>query len=888
MPPGTPLPTGTLTFLFSDIEGSTRLLVSLGERFTDVLEEHQRLLREAFNAGREVGTEGDSFFVVFGSARDAVVAAAAAQRALAAHPWKHAAGVRVRIGLHTGEGRLGGDNYVGLDVHRGARIAAAAHGGQVLLSETTGALVAGDLPEGVTIRDLGEHQLKDLARREHLFQLAISGLPAEFDPPSALATRPNNLPRQLNSFVGRDEELGRIQQLLASSALVTLTGPGGVGKTRLALQVAGEAIDRYPDGTFLVSLGGLDDSAQVLAEVARTVGLRDAGLATYEERLGAYLRSRRVLLVLDNMEHLLDAGPSIGDLLREAPELKILVTSRARLRLGGEQEFPVAPLPVSQGTAEATGSISTPASTLFVERATAVDPTFSVTDEDSAAIAAICARLDGLPLAIELAASRVNLATPRQILELLASSLDLLGEGGRDMPVRQRTLQSTIEWSYGLLDPTDAAVLDRLSVFAGGFDLDAAEAVTNPDAELTEAFLSPLSHLVEQSLVSVVPGRALERRFRLLQTIRDVASRRLAAASGLRDRIVGRHRAHFVALAARLGPQLTGSQMQDAFDQLAAEHDNIREILRETLAREDGAAALELASSVWRFWAWSGHMSEGRDWVRRALATPSASTPSPVRARGLLTAGLLAYWQGDNAAFRQAVSESSEMARALDDLPLLVETLANLGWGLVVLDPAGAAQLFDEALVLAARVGDRDSALLCRLGQGRLAAFQGDVAATERIMSAALVDLEAIGDRNLVGVCYGLLGNAARSRGDLQTAVDYYRKFMRIPNPSGNSPALPFGLAQIANVLREIEPLLAVRISGAVEALSLQLGMVVSWDELGFPYPPDEVRRSLPEHIVAAAHAEGLRLNVQEALEMVDEALERLTAALKAPPPSPG
>ena len=423
MPPGPSLPTGTLTFLFSDIEGSTRLLLELGDAFAPALEEHQHLLREAFVDGYEVGTEGDSFFVVFPSATDAVAAAVAAQRALDTRDWGRRP-VRVRMGLHTGEGRLGGDNYVGLDVHRAARIAAAAHGGQVLLSSATRGLVAAALPEGVTLLDLGEHRLKDLAAPERLWQLAIIGLPSQFDPPSALATRPNNLPRQLSSFVGRDADLRRVAELLTRAPMVTITGPGGVGKTRLAVQVAGSLLDRYPDGVYLVSLAETDDVEQVVPEIARTIGLRDAGPTSFAERLARYLTDRRMLLVLDNLEQLLDAAPRLRDLL-QAAGVSFLVTSRSRLRIEGEQEYPLSPLAVAAAEGGA------PATQLFLERARSVHLSFSPTPEDLVAIGDICSRLDGLPLAIELARHGSNLASPVQLLERLHTSFEVLGEGRR-------------------------------------------------------------------------------------------------------------------------------------------------------------------------------------------------------------------------------------------------------------------------------------------------------------------------------------------------------------------------------------------------------------------------------------------------------------------------
>jgi predicted ATPase/class 3 adenylate cyclase len=867
MPPGTSLPTGTLTFLFSDIEGSTRLLVALGERFTDVLEQHQRILREAFAAGHEVGTEGDSFFVVFPGASDAVAAAVAAQRALAAEDWG-AMPVRVRMGLHTGDGRLGGDNYVGLDVHRAARIAAAAHGGQVLLSGTTHALVAGHLPERVTVRDLGEHTLKDLAAPERLLQLEISGLPTDFDPPSALATRPNNLPRQLSSLVGRDDEVARISELLERAPLVTLTGPGGVGKTRLAQQVAAAVLERYPDGVFLVSLADLREADQVIPELGRVLGLRDAGPSSFDERLRRYLEHRRMLLVLDNLEHLGDAAPQLGDLLRTS-SVSMLATSRSRLQVDGEQDVPVGPL--------AADSMTAPAVRLFAERAAAIDPDFKVTDDNVAAIMGICVRLDGLPLAIELAAAHVRMASPAEILERIGSSLAGLGQGRRDLPQRQRTLRATIDWSYGLLVPAEADLLDRLSVFAGGFDIAAADSVAGVADEPHGQIMPLLARLVDQSLVSVVSGGA-HRRFRLLQTIRDAAVDRLHNA-GEWERTAARHAAHYLGIAQRLGPLLATSQVQAAFAELSTEQENLRETMRNALARNDPQAAIALAHAVWRFWAQSGHMGEGREWVAAALASGAARDDGPLRAKGLLVSGLLAYWQGDLGACRIAMADAARIARAINTPGLLAEALANLAWIKTEDEREQARNLFGEARELAHAAGRPDIDLLCRVGLGRAEIAAGNLDAAETLESSALAELEAMGDLTLLGACLGMLGEVARARGDVRTATRLYRRMMALPSPTPESPIVTFNLASAARALVELDPVVALRLAGAASSHALKLGIEEPSATIGLGDPRQIALHTQPEELVASAYADGQRLSPHEALSLLEEALERISPA---------
>ena len=442
------LPTGTVTFLFTDIEGSTRLLGELGgDGYADALAEHRRVLRDAVaaHAGVEVDTQGDAFFIAFARASDAVSAAAAAQDALAAGP------VKARMGIHTGEPVVTDEGYVGMDVHRAARVMAAGHGGQVLISSAARDL----LDERFTLRDLGPHRLKDLSAPQHLFQLGEG----EFPPLKTL--HQTNLPVQPTPLIGRQVELEQASALLRENRLVTLVGPGGSGKTRLALQLAADAVEDFEDGVFWVPLQAVADPKLVETTIAQTVGASDG--------VAEFLRGRKTLLLLDNLEHLLDAAPALGELLRETSGVRLLATSREPLKLGGEQRFPVEPLP------------DTDAVTLFVERARAVDPDFA----PSPAVLEICHRLDGLPLALELAAARVSVLSPEDLLSRLDRSLPLLTRGARDAPERQRTLRGTIEWSYELCSAEEQQLFGRLGIFPGSFALEAAEAVC--DAALDTA-----------------------------------------------------------------------------------------------------------------------------------------------------------------------------------------------------------------------------------------------------------------------------------------------------------------------------------------------------------------------------------------------------------------
>ncbi len=466
-------PTGTVTFLFSDIQGSTRLLESLGDGYAGVLQRHRQIVRDTFAAqgGVEISTEGDSFFAVFPRAQDSVSAAVAIQRDLAREEWPNDAIVRLRIGLHTGEGRLSGTDYVGMDVHRAARIMAAAHGGQVLVSDATRESVESQLPTGIELRDLGEHRLRDLSGTERLFQIVADDLPDEFPVLRSLNAVPNNLPMQSTPMVGRATERAAIREHLESARvrLLTLTGPGGIGKTRLGLQAAADAIDRFPDGVYFVDLSPARDAPAALDAIVRAVGMTMPGREEVLTEIGEQLRGRQMLLVLDNFEQVMSAADDLATLLGQCPHLKVLVTSREALRIRGEQLFTVAPL--SLPAVGADGISADEASTfeavrLFIERAREAEPRFELTDANAGAVARICAQLDGLPLAIELAAARLRLFSPEELNRRLQTRLEVLGGGARDLPERQRTLRSTIEWSYELLDADERSIFQLLSLFS--------------------------------------------------------------------------------------------------------------------------------------------------------------------------------------------------------------------------------------------------------------------------------------------------------------------------------------------------------------------------------------------------------------------------------------
>src|SRR5438445_688378 len=520
-------PTGTVTFLFTDIEGSTRLLQELGDDWVGVLEDQRRLMRESIaqNTGVELGTEGDSFFVVFASAADATQAVVSAQQALAGHAWTGSKTVRVRMGLHTGEARRVGDDYVGLDVHRAARIAACGHGGQVVISDSVFALVVTALPAGVSIRDLGEHRLKDLPRPEHLYQLEIDGLPTEFPPLKTLDVRKNNLPLQLTSFLGRTAELAALKELLAGGRLVTLVGTGGIGKTRLAIELATEVLEDF-GYVWLAELAPITDPGLVAQTLMAAIDVREQAGRTPLDALIDYSAPTSALVILDNCEHLVEACAILAESLLEAcPKLKIIATSREHLGVPGEASWrvPSLPVPDPEWLPALEQVAESAAVALFVDRATAASPSFQLTKENAPLVVQICQRLDGIPLAIELAAKRLSLLTLPQMITRLNDRFRLLTGGGRTALPRQQTLRAAIDWSHELLAEPERTLLRRVSVFAGGFSLELAEQICAWATLDAADMLDLLGTLVSKSLiVHDVTGS----RYRLLETIREYAVER--------------------------------------------------------------------------------------------------------------------------------------------------------------------------------------------------------------------------------------------------------------------------------------------------------------------------------------------------------------------------
>ena len=683
-----------LTFLFTDVEGSTRLWEQYPREMKGALERHEVLLRDAIAGaeGEVVKTTGDGLMAVFVAPVAAVEAAIAAQRSLASEPWPATCPIKVRMGIHTGEAEARGGDYFGPAVNRTARIMAVGHGGQILLSGVTAGLLDGGLPASVTLRDLGEHRLKDLGRPERLVQVADRALPSEFPPLATLDRRPNNLPTQASAFVGRESVLHDLRAQLDDPGirLVTLTGPGGTGKTRLALRAAADQIDRFPDGVFFVDLITATDQDGVLALVAAAVGLADTTERSPLNELRRHLRSQTVLLVLDNFEQVTVAAPVLLELLADCPGLKLLVTSRQALRVRGENVVSVPPLTLPAAAAHATTADELSqfeAIQLFVERARAVRSDFRLTDDNASAVAEICRRLDGLPLAIELATARMNLFSPEALRDRLGSRLKLLGGGARDLPARQQTLRATIEWSYQLLEPAEQRLFELLSVFAGS-SVEAVEAVAgglDAAAGVELDALDGLGSLLDKSLVRHADTAADDRepRIVMLETIREYAAERLVAhpeyAAAARDR----HARYFVedaAYVAALAGDPDGAAGNDA---VALESDNIRIAWRHWVAQGDLDRLKQLKGVLWPFYDRRGWYHATVEVVRDMLGVLTAMPDRADHWQEELTlrttlARALTLLRGYTGEAEDAYGEALALLRDHPDVPLLFPVLRNL------------------------------------------------------------------------------------------------------------------------------------------------------------------------------------------------------------------
>jgi predicted ATPase/class 3 adenylate cyclase len=831
-------PSGTVTLVFTDIEGSTRLLHELGQdAYLDALAAHRQILRNAFarHSGYEVDYEGDAFFYAFQSASEALAAVSETMAGLKEGP------IRIRVGVHTCEPGLDPPKYVGMDVHLAARVMAAGHGGQVLLSQTTRDLVG----EGVGVRDLGEHRLRDLLAPQRLYQLQVEGVPSDFPALKTLGSRPTNLPVQPTPLIGREKELAEVRLLLSRDdvRLLTLTGVGGTGKTRLALQVAADLIEGFPNGVFFVSLASVSDVDLVLPTIAQSLGLREQRGETLLDMLNEYLREKQLLLLLDNFEQILKAAPSVRSLLGSASGLRVLVTSRIPLHLSGERTYPVPPLglPNPNRLPDLSTLRQVDAVSLFIARAEAAKPDFTLTNDNAPAIAEICIRLDGLPLALELAAARIRVLPAQTLLARLGQRLRLLTGGAQDLEERQRTLSATIAWSYDLLSDQEKMLFARLGQFVGGCRIDAAEALCDPEDELGSDVLGGLASLAEKSLLSQTEDVDGEPRFSMLETIREYALERLQE-SGEAEQIRDRHAACFL----RLAEGNVGQVGEPPLPLLAAEQPNLRAALGWFAQRGDGESQLRLAVALARFWLSGGSGAEGLAQLEAALVAAPAA-PTGLRARAFLAAASIAMRTGDYERTVSAAREALEPFRASGDERGAAEALRLTAGGLRLGgNPAGTTALLEESLALARKLGDPVLTSLALVVLGAFAQDEGDDLRAYELCAEGRAILKAQPTRELEEVvATAQFGNVALGLGRHDEAEAAYQE----------SLLLAWQLGAEATAYYPLLGLAALRVQTGKASQAAKLAGVIEriFEETGFTLEPWE--RDLRERTLAEVRA---------------------------------
>jgi predicted ATPase/class 3 adenylate cyclase len=901
----------TLTFLFTDIEGSTGLLRRVGDGvYAQVLADHHALIRSSLAAhgGTEVDTQGDAFFAVFSSPRACVAAVLEMQQAMKAHAWAAGEQIRVRMGVHCGEAERTATGLVGLEVHRAARVAAVAYGGQVLVSDTAAALVRDWLPPGAALTDLGSHRLKDLGRPERIFQLDGAGLPAEFPPLRSLGNPAlqNNLPAQLSSFIGREREVSQVRALVESSRLVTLTGAGGAGKTRLGLQVAAELLDGSGDGVWLVELAAVTNEDAVAPAVSQALRLAaQPGRPVLETLLDA-LAPQDVLIVLDNCEHLIGACAKTVELIvRSCPRVHLLATSREPLGIGGETIYrvPSLSLPGPDDTGPAAAG-SSDAVALFTDRAGAHGVGLPAEEQADALVVSICRRLDGMPLAIELAAARLRSMSLAELHDRLDQRFRLLTGGSRTALERQQTLRATVGWSYSLLVGAEQVLLARLSVFAGGFSLDAAEAVCGFGGLDVLDVAGLLGSLVDKSLV-VAEQAGTGLRYRLLETIRLFGAERLAEASDQAAVVAAAHCDHFLSVAEAAAAHLTGPDQGSWLARLDADQANLRRAAQYAVGRPDGTAlVLRLGVALERYWDARSREKEAFDLLVPVLKRPEARADPELFAAALVTAAVVA-WFIDVATARHLAEQAVQVARQLgDDRPLIsalaslcgayyfagelerglppgqesVERARRLGDDVLLavslrgylqtVDPAQSGQLFTEAIACTERSGDHLTNSILHNNAGFHALSTGDVPAARAHLEAAARSDQAIGQEHVfVSLNLGLV---LRAEGDPYHARSTFEAALRISRRNGDNMGMAYAILGLACLVGDAGDWdRAAALHGAAQAFLDRTG--VQWAELEARDRQgslDQTRAHLGGDQLERAYAQGMALSLKEAIDL--------------------
>ncbi len=909
------LPAGTVTFLFTDIEGSTRLLLDLGERYSEVLETQRRLLRAAIaeSGGHEFETQGDGLFVAFSDARSALGAAIAAQRALQRHHWPEGVTTLVRMALHTGEPIVTASGYVGLDLHVTARICKVAHGGQILLSRVVQNLVANDLAPGVDLKDLGLHRLQDLAKPLQLFQVLADGLPDDYPPLRTPDVRPNNLPVQLTSFVGRQREKSEAIERLSGSRVLTMMGPGGVGKTRLALEIAAAVLDTYPDGVWWVDLATLTDPGLVPHHVAAALRISERAARPILDALKVELKNKHLLLLLDNCEHLAGSCASLAvTLLQACPHLRLLATSRHALGLPGETQWRLPPMALPQqrliGGAGPSAMLAIngyDAITLFVHRARLARQEFALNPSSAAHVIEICRRLDGLPLAIELAASRLNVLSPQELLERLDDRFRLLADARRSS--RHRALNDVLDWSYEHLSADERTLLDRLTVFVGSFSLEAAERICGPEEFRLADVMDLLDGLVTKSMVSIEELHDGSLRYRLLETMRQYGQRRLASGGDLAGRRA-LHAEYYMVLAEQVAPGLSGPDRRTWLDRVELEYDN----LRAALAWSERSAAdvgLRIGGALGIFWQLRGYPSEGRRWLEALLRDSPGATA--IRAKALGVAGNLARVQDDYSVAEAHYREARSIYEGLGDqrgVAEILDGLGYLGWkraeyaaaqsslerslalfeelehgpGIAhALDGLGilaserglvdrAQEYYERSLAAYRKLGDQRGVAMLLNNIGAMRYRQGEHEAARTCLEESLTIQREIGNHRGVAIALINLGHTARAAGSAKESRDTYRSAMAMLRDLGDRA----GLAEIAEGLAYLVAsqgghAVAATLLGAAQALRAVIGVPIPpADRREYDRAVQTLRTALRDDALQSAWDKGRTMPIEQSLEL--------------------
>jgi predicted ATPase/class 3 adenylate cyclase len=914
------LPAGTVTFLFTDIEGSTRLWERFPDPMQDALKRHDTILRQAIetNQGSVVKTTGDGMLAAFQIAGPAVMAALQAQQKLQAEPWAEIEpeALRVRMALHSGAAGSRSGDYFGPTLNRLARLMSAGFGGQVLLSENAADLARDRLPVGAALRDLGEHRLKDLSTPEHVFQLLHPSLPAEFPPLQSLDSFPNNLPQQLTSFVGREKELAEARARFSSARLLTLIGPGGTGKTRLALQLAADLLLDFPDGAWLAELATLTDPSLVLQTVAGALNVREISGLSLQELLVNYLKRRRLLLVLDNCEHLVEASARLADhLLHACPKVQILASSREALGIGGEAVYRVPPLALPEaGDASPDGLCAFESVQLFVERAEAVQSGFQLNAKNASAVAQICRRLDGIPLALELAAARVRMLGPEQIASRLDDRFRLLTGGSRTALPRQQTLRSLIDWSYDLLTDAERTLFRRLAVFVGGWSFEAAEAIA-PDLDVWDL----LDSLVNKSLVAQEELGGVAR-FRLLETVRQYARDRLLESS----EVIEVRRRHFRYFYELIDPSLfhrPGSHTREFYEMCEREKDNLRAALQWGL-EDDPEETLELAGALADFWTRRAHFSDARSWLlealkrveslpevqgerfkRRQLARAKAylGLSQPVvadrtalveSARKCVTLfrefgdqndlgfslGILGFNEalhGESDLAEQHLTESMAIAREIGDLTSLSMTLGVYGMYILLMrgDPQGARRVAEESGQIGRQLSKTDIPWGAAMGVMSLALLDlntGQLEQSRQHTLEAQAMFKELGDPMMILNSQSQIGHIELASGNFEAARQIYRQTLTRYQEYNFRGAVAHQLEQFAAIaVHDQQSERAARLFGAAEALRQAADQpMAAYEKQGYAKVTNALREQMPPEAIEIAWAAGRALTMEQAIDL--------------------